>query len=111
MVKLYVLGAAEAVEQVTVPAAPTAGVVQLQPTPGPVTLTNVRPAGNGSDSEALVAVPVLTVSAIEYVMLFPITTDAGDPDAATARTGVGAATVRLKVAVAVTLLASVTVTV
>ena len=58
---------AEAIEQVTVPAPPTAGVVQVQAPPGPVSLalTNVRPTGKGSDSDALVAVPVVTVSAIE----------------------------------------------
>ena len=60
-------GAAEAIEQVTVPAPPTAGVVQVQAPPGPVSLalTNVRPVGKGSDSDALVTVPVPTVSAIE----------------------------------------------
>src|SRR3981081_1828953 len=67
MLKLSVPGGAEPIEQVTVPAAPTAGVVQVQTPPGPVSpaLTNVRPAGKGSDSDALVTVPVPTVSAIE----------------------------------------------
>jgi hypothetical protein len=67
MAKLYVAGAAEAIEQVTVPPEPAAGVVQVQAPPGPVTpaLTKPNPAGNGSDSDALVAVPVPTVSEIE----------------------------------------------
>jgi hypothetical protein len=67
MLKLYVPGAAEAIEHVTVPGAPTAGVVQVQTPPGPVwvVLTKRRLAGRASDSEALVAVPALTVSVIE----------------------------------------------
>src|SRR5260370_1319651 len=57
MVKLYVPGAAEAIEQVTVPAAPTAGVVQNETPPAEVSPPppNVAPPVNGSDSDALVA--------------------------------------------------------
>src|SRR5258708_17420236 len=50
MVKLYVPGAAEAIEQVTVPAPPTAGVVPFQTPPRPASpaLPNSRPPAPGS---------------------------------------------------------------
>ena len=59
-VKTALPAAREAMEQETVPAAPTAGVVQLQP-PGELSETKVVPAGrvSESDTEAALLGPLL----------------------------------------------------
>ncbi len=67
----------EARVQLTVPPAPTAGVVQLQP-PGFANDTNVVPAGSVSDTLTAAALlgPAL-VTVMVYVRLLPATTGSG----------------------------------
>jgi hypothetical protein len=72
------LTAKDAFEQLTVPPAPTAGVVQLQP-PGEDRETNVVPAGSVSLIVALAAVPgPELIAVIVYVMLLPAITGSGE---------------------------------
>jgi hypothetical protein len=66
-----------AFEQETVPPAPTAGVVQLQP-PGDDSDAKAVPTGSVSDSDMLAALlGPLFVTVIEYVRLLPALTGSG----------------------------------